>query len=34
MPAKKEEARKAHDTGAMEENTSIPEFDRESKEEN
>ncbi|MHA1926409.1 MAG: 4Fe-4S dicluster domain-containing protein [Candidatus Thorarchaeota archaeon] len=29
--AKKEEARKAYDAGAMEENTSIPEFDRESK---
>jgi len=32
--AKKGEARKAYDAGAMEENTAIPEFDRESKEEN
>lgn len=32
--AKKDEARKAYDTGALEENTAIPEFDRESKEEN
>jgi 2-oxoglutarate ferredoxin oxidoreductase subunit delta len=29
---KKEEARKAYDAGAVEENTSIPEFDPESKE--
>ena len=28
--AKKEDARKAYDAGAMEENTAIPEFDRES----
>jgi 2-oxoglutarate ferredoxin oxidoreductase subunit delta len=31
--AKKEDARKAYDSGAVEENTSIPEFERDTKEE-